>query len=58
MTIIFCLSGIPLTILALKSAGKLMGCGIRFIVTKTEAYLFKNDPPNNEKGKVSFCAVF
>ena len=34
-----------------------MGCGIRFIVTKTEAYLFKNDPPNNEKGKVSFCAV-
>ena len=57
MTIIFCLIGIPLTMLALKSAGELMGCGIRFIVTKTEACLFKNDPPKNEKGKVSFCAM-
>ena len=45
ITIIFCLIGIPLTMLALKSAGELMGCGIRFIVTKTEACLFKNDPP-------------
>ena len=43
--------------LALKSAGELMGCGIRFIVTKTEACLLKNDPQKNEKGKVSFCAV-
>ena len=34
-----------------------MGCGIRFIVTKTEACLLKNDPQKNEKGKVSFCAV-
>ena len=32
-----------------------MGCGIRFIYL--EACLFKNDPPKNEKGKVSFCAV-
>ena len=53
MTIIFCLLGLSLTMLALKSAGQLMECGICFIVTKTEAYLFKNDPPNNEKGKVS-----
>ena len=57
MTIIFCLLGLSLTMLELKSAGELMGCGIRFIVTKTEAYLFKKDPPNNEEGKVSFCAV-
>ena len=54
MRIKFCLISIPLTILA-RSAGKLMGCGIRFIYL--EACLFKNDPPKNEKGKVSFCAV-
>ena len=57
MTIIFCLIGIPLMMLALKSAGELMGCGIRFVVRKTEACFLKNDPPKNEKGKVSFCAV-
>ena len=57
MTIISCLIGLPLTMLALKSAEKLMGCGIRFIVTKTEPYLFKNYPPKNDKDKVSFCAV-
>ena len=34
-----------------------MGCSIRFIVTKTEVCLLNNDPPKNEKGKVSFCAV-
>ena len=45
ITSIFCLIDIPLTMVALKSAGELMGCGIRFIVTKTEACLFKNDPP-------------
>ena len=54
MTIIFCLIGISLTMLALKSAGELLQCGIRFIVTKTKACLFKNDPPKNKKGKVSF----
>ena len=54
MRIKFYLISIPLTILAL-SAAELMGCGIRFIYL--EACLFKNDPPKNEKGKVSFCAV-
>ena len=48
MTIIFCLIGIPLTMLA-RSAGEPMGCGIRLNVTKTEACLLKNDPPKNEK---------
>ena len=60
MTIIFCLIGIPLTMLAFKSAGELLQCGIRFTVTKTKACLFKNDPPKNKKGKVSFflrCVV-
>ena len=57
MTTIFCLIGIPLTMLALKSTGELMSWGIRFVVTKTEACLFKKDPPKNKKGKVYFCAV-
>ena len=58
MTIIFCLIGIPLTMFNLAgSAGELMMCGICFIVTKTEVCLLNNDPPKNENGKVSFCAV-
>ena len=56
MTIIFCLIVIPLTMLA-RSTGELMGCGIRFIFTKTEACLLNNDPPKNKKGEVSFCTV-
>ena len=34
-----------------------MECGIRFIVIKIETCVLKNDPPKNEKAKVSFCAV-
>ena len=56
MTIIFSLIVIPLTMLP-RSMGDLMGCGIRFIFTKTEVCLLNNDPSKNKKGKVSFCAV-
>ena len=34
-----------------------MECGIRFIVIKIETCVLKNDPPKNEKAKVSFCAA-
>ncbi|KAK2561409.1 hypothetical protein P5673_015929 [Acropora cervicornis] len=44
MTIIFCLIVIPLTMLA-RSTGELMGCGIRFIFTKTEVCLLNNELP-------------
>ena len=45
MTTIFSLIGIPLTVLALKSAEELTGCGIRFIVTKIEICLLKKRAP-------------
>lgn len=57
ITIIFCLIGIPLTMLALKSAGEIMACGIRFLVIKVETGVLKNDTPKHVKVKIFLSAV-
>ena len=52
LTIIVCIIGIPITMLALKTAGELLACCIRFAVVKTEAIILKRAEPENLKKKM------
>ena len=54
VTMMVCLVGIPLTMLALKSAGGLVACSIRLLIIKLEAGLFKTDTTKHLKAKVFF----
>lgn len=52
LTIIACIIGIPITMLALKTAGELLACCIRFAVVKTEAVILKRAEPDHLKKKM------
>lgn len=54
VTMIVCLVGIPVTMLALKSAGDLVARSIRLLIIKLEAGLFKTDTTKHLKAKVFF----
>lgn len=56
ITIIVCIIGIPITMLALKSAGELLACCIRFAVVKTEAVILKKAEPKRVKKKMCIAA--
>ncbi|XP_068670183.1 potassium channel subfamily K member 10-like isoform X3 [Montipora foliosa] len=54
-TILSCLLGLPLTMLAMKSAGELCASVLTSLVTKTETKLLKRTQPKNVKKKTFFC---
>ena len=56
LTIIVCLIGIPITMLALKTAGELLACCIRFVIVKTEAVILKRAKPEHLKKKMFILA--
>lgn len=56
MTILFCLLGIPITMVAMKSAGELWASAIRTLVIKTETGLLKRAEPKHVTKKTFFCA--
>ncbi|KAL9966746.1 hypothetical protein ACROYT_G024864 [Oculina patagonica] len=51
ITIIVCIIGIPITMLALKTAGELLATCIRFLIVKTETVLLKRAEPKHVKMK-------
>ena len=56
ITVLFCLIGIPLTMLAMKSAGELWASCIEFLVRTTEKRLLKRPQPMHVKKKTLFVA--
>lgn len=56
ITILFCLLGIPITMLAMKSAGELWACCFEFLVIKTETALLKRAQTTHVKKKTFFLA--
>lgn len=56
ITILFCLIGIPITMLAMKSAGELWASSIEFIVRKIEKDFLKRGQPSHVKKKTLFVA--
>ena len=56
VTIIFCLLGIPITMLAMKTSGELLATGIRFLVIKTDTVVLKRAEPKHIKGKTFFLS--
>ena len=56
LTIIVCIIGIPITMLALKTAGELLACCIRFAVVKSEAVILKRAEPEHVKKKMFIVA--
>ena len=57
ITIIFCLFGIPLTMLSLKTTGELLAAFIKYLVLKTETVILKRAEPKHVKKK-TFFVVF
>ena len=55
-TVIFCLLGIPITMLALKSTGELLASSISFLVVKTETKLLKKAEAKHVQMKTFFVA--
>ncbi|KAL9966744.1 hypothetical protein ACROYT_G024862 [Oculina patagonica] len=51
ITVISCLVGIPITMLAFKTAGQLLEAFIRYIVVKTETVVLKRAEPKHVKEK-------
>ena len=56
VTIIVCIIGIPITMLALKTSGELLATGFRFLVVKTETVMLKRTEPKHVKKKTFFVA--
>lgn len=56
ITIIVCIFGIPITMLAFKTAGELLATFIRYLVVKTETVLLKRAEPKHIKKKTIFAA--
>ena len=56
ITIIFCVFGIPITMLALKTTGELLATCIKFLVLKTETVILKRTEPKHVKKKTFFVA--
>lgn len=56
LTIIVCIIGIPITMLALKTTGEVLACCIRFAVVRTEALIFKKADPKHLKKKMFIVA--
>ena len=56
ITIIACLLGIPITMLALKTAGELLATCIKLLVVKTETVLLKRAEPKHLKKKTFLAA--
>ncbi|KAL9966748.1 hypothetical protein ACROYT_G024867 [Oculina patagonica] len=56
ITIIMCVVGIPLTVLALKTMGELLTACIRHLVLKTETVLLKRAEPKHVKKKTFLVA--
>ena len=56
ITILFCLLGIPITMVAMKSAGELWASAIRSLVIKTETGLLKRAEPKHVTKKTFFYA--
>lgn len=56
ITILICLLGLPITMLAMKSAGELLASSITALVVKTETRLLKRDEPKHVKKKTLFWA--
>ena len=56
ITIIFCLFGIPITMLALKTTGELLATSIKYLVLKTETVILKRTEPKHVKKKTFFVA--
>ena len=54
VTMMVSLVGIPVTMLALKSAGDLVACSIQLLIIKLEAGVFKTDTSKHLKAKVFF----
>jgi len=57
ITIIFCLFGIPITMLALKTTGELLATSIKYFVLKTETVILKRTEPKHVKKKTFFVAT-
>lgn len=56
ITIIVCIVGIPITMLALKTMGELLATCIRYLVLKTETVLFKRAELKHVKKKTFLVA--
>ena len=56
ITIIICIVGIPITVLALKTTGELLASCIRYLVLKTETVLLKRAEPKHVKKKTFLVA--
>ena len=41
MTILFCIIGIPISMLAMKSVGELLAIGVRFLIVRTDTIVLK-----------------
>ena len=55
-TVIFCIFGIPITMLALKTTGELLANAIKYLVLKTETVILKRAEPKHVKKKTFFVA--
>ncbi|KAL9966745.1 hypothetical protein ACROYT_G024865 [Oculina patagonica] len=56
ITIVVCIIGIPITMLALKTSGELLATCIRFLIVKTETVLLKRAEPKHVKMKTFLAA--
>ncbi|XP_078375763.1 potassium channel subfamily K member 3-like [Oculina patagonica] len=57
LTILFCLFGLPITMLALKTAGELIAAGIKRTIVTIETRLLKKEEPTHFKLKTVMLAV-
>lgn len=51
ITLLVCVIGIPITMLALKTSGELLAACFRFLVVKTETVVLKREEPKHVKKK-------
>jgi len=57
VTIIFCLFGIPITLLALKTTGELLATSFKYLILETETVFLKRTEPKHVKKKTVFLVI-